>query len=90
VLFLSFPTIVALQEQNDQIQMRAIQCNLHSVNEMTITEPGTIDDLVADAAGRGHAITVRMIRHWTAAGLLDSPQRRPAGKGHGSRPALYQ
>jgi hypothetical protein len=56
---------------------------------MTITEPGTIEDLVADAAGRGDKVTVRMIRDWTAVGLLDSPQRRPAGKGHGSRPALY-
>jgi hypothetical protein len=56
---------------------------------MAITEPGTIEDLVADAAGCGDTVTVRMIRDWTAAGLLDSPQRRPAGKGHGSRPALY-
>jgi hypothetical protein len=56
---------------------------------MTITEPGTIEDLVADAAGRGDTVTARMIRDWTAAGLLDSPQRRSAGKGHGSRPALY-
>lgn len=54
-----------------------------------ISEPGTITELVADAADRGHTITVRMIRDWTAVGLLDAPQRRPAGKGHGSRPALY-
>jgi hypothetical protein len=56
---------------------------------MTITGPGTIEDLVADAERRGDTVTVRMIRDWTAVGLLDSPQRRPAGKGHGSRPALY-
>jgi hypothetical protein len=28
-------------------------------------------------------------RDWTEKGLLDYPQRRPAGKGHGSCPALY-
>lgn len=56
---------------------------------LNVTEPGTVHDLVADAAGQGHHVTVRLIRDWTAAGLLDSPQRRPAGKGHGSRPALY-
>lgn len=54
-----------------------------------ITEPGTIDQLVADAARHGHQVGVRLIRDWTERGLLDYPQRRPAGKGHGSRPALY-
>lgn len=54
-----------------------------------ITEPGTINDLVADAAAAGHEITSRLIRDWTEHGLLDKPQRRPAGKGHGSAPALY-
>lgn len=56
---------------------------------LNVTEPGTVQDLVADAASQGHQVTVRLIRDWTAAGLLDSPQRRPAGKGHGSLPALY-
>ena len=64
-----------------------ITCNLHSVSE--IAGPGTIDQMVADAAARGHKVTVRLIRDWTEAGLLDYPQRRPAGKGHGSRQALY-
>jgi hypothetical protein len=64
-----------------------IRCNLHGVQE--ITEPGTITDLVADAARDGHQVTVRLIRDWTEVGLLDYPQRRSAGKGHGSRPALY-
>jgi hypothetical protein len=54
-----------------------------------INGPGTIDDLVADAAEAGHQITVRLLRDWTQAGLLDRPQRRPAGRGRGSNPALY-
>jgi len=54
-----------------------------------ITEPGTVDDLVGDAAAAGYRATVRLIRDWTEAGLLDKPQKRPAGKGHGSAPALY-
>ena len=54
-----------------------------------ITGPGTIDQLVADAATRGHRVTVRLIRDWAEAGLLDYPQHRQAGKGHGSRQALY-
>ncbi|UOZ07907.1 hypothetical protein [Amycolatopsis sp. WQ 127309] len=53
------------------------------------TEPVTIDDLVADAAVAGHQVSVRLIRDWTERGLLDYPQHRPAGKGHGSKPALY-
>jgi hypothetical protein len=54
-----------------------------------ITQKGTIDQLVADAARKGHRVGVRLIRDWTEHGLLDYPQRRPAGKGHGSRQALY-
>jgi hypothetical protein len=54
-----------------------------------ITGPGTINDLVSDAAAAGHKITTRLIRDWTEHGLLDKPQKRPAGKGHGSVPALY-
>jgi hypothetical protein len=56
---------------------------------MTITGPGTVDDLVADAAGAGHQITVRLIRDWTQLGLLDQPRKRPAGRGRGSSQALY-
>ena len=55
----------------------------------SITEPGTINDLVSDARRAGHPLTPRLIRDWTEAGLLDHPQRRPQGKGHGSLPALY-
>jgi hypothetical protein len=54
-----------------------------------ISEPGTIDDLVADAAKAGHDVTARLIRDWTERGLLDYPRKRPAGRGHGSAPALY-
>jgi hypothetical protein len=54
-----------------------------------ITEPGTVDDLVADATAAGYEATERLIRDWTQHGLLDPPKRRPAGKGHGSAPALY-
>lgn len=56
---------------------------------MEITGPGTIDDLVADAAAAGYAVTVRLVRDWTQAGLLDRPRKRPAGRGRGSSPALY-
>ncbi|GAB1512583.1 hypothetical protein JCM33774_46250 [Actinophytocola sp. KF-1] len=56
---------------------------------LNVIEPGTIDDLVTDAERMGESVTPRMIRAWTAAGLLDAPTRRPAGKGHGSLPALY-
>jgi hypothetical protein len=56
---------------------------------LNVTEPGTIDDLVADDKRVGERATPRLIRDWTAAGLLDAPARRPAGKGHGSLPALY-
>ena len=54
-----------------------------------IIEPGTIGQLVSDAADNGHQVGVRLIRDWTELGLLDYPQRRSAGKCHGSRPALY-
>lgn len=54
-----------------------------------ITEPGTIDDLVADSAAAGNPVSIRLIHDWTQAGLLDRPRRRPAGRGRGSTPALY-
>ncbi len=53
------------------------------------TEPGTIADMIADAAAASYPATERLIRDWTHHGLLDYPQRRPAGKGHGSAPAIY-
>jgi hypothetical protein len=54
-----------------------------------ITKPGTIDDMVADATAAGYQATARQIRDWTEHGLLDYPQKRPAGKGHGSALAIY-
>jgi hypothetical protein len=51
--------------------------------------PATIDDLVADAAAHGYETTTRLIRDWAALGLLDYPMRRGAGKGRGSKAALY-
>jgi hypothetical protein len=54
-----------------------------------ITEPGTISDLLGDARAAGHQVTARLIRDWTEQGLLDKPQKRSAGKGRGSVPALY-
>jgi len=44
---------------------------------------------VADATAVGYQANARLIRDWTQHGLLDYPQRRSAGKGHGSAPALY-
>ena len=54
-----------------------------------ITEPGTIDDLLADATAWDYQVSVRFIRDWTKVGLLDRPRKRPAGRGRGSAPALY-
>ena len=54
-----------------------------------ITGDGTLDEMTADAAAAGHKVTARLVRDWTEAGLLDYPRRRSAGKGHGSRQALY-
>jgi hypothetical protein len=80
---ISIPSLAAIW----RIDTWPVSCNLHIVD--VITEPGTINDMVGDAAAAGHAITTRLIRDWTEHGLLDKPQRRPAGKGRGSVPALY-
>jgi hypothetical protein len=64
-----------------------VSCNLQRME--LIGEPGTIDDMIADAANRGHKVTARLIRDWTEQGLLDYPQRRSAGRGQGSASALY-
>lgn len=49
----------------------------------------TIAEVVAKVNGEGHNATAHMIRDWTERGLLDYPQRRSAGRGRGSKPALY-
>ncbi|MGW6900272.1 hypothetical protein ACWGF2_27225 [Streptomyces sp. NPDC054919] len=47
-----------------------------------ITEPGTIDDLLADAQATGHPdMNTRLIHSWTAKGLLDQPRRRTLHRG---------
>lgn len=53
-----------------------------------IPGPGTIDDLVADAAGAGHRVTRRMVHDWVAKGLINSPERRREGP-TGSLKALH-
>jgi hypothetical protein len=53
-----------------------------------ITEPGTIDDLVADATAAGYEANARLIHSWIPKGLLDRPQRRPKGR-RGSDKAIH-
>ena len=55
----------------------------------TITEPGTIDDLLADAAAHGYRVTARMVTDWVVLGLLDRPLRQPLGRGKGSAKGVY-
>ncbi|MGW4034656.1 hypothetical protein ACWEFL_36070 [Streptomyces sp. NPDC004838] len=48
----------------------------------SITGPGTIDDLVADAHAADHPdMTVRRIHDWIAKGLLDQPRLRTRRRG---------
>ncbi|MFJ5879903.1 hypothetical protein [Kitasatospora cineracea] len=53
-----------------------------------ITEPGTIDDLVADAAAAGYGVTKRLVHDWVAKGLLAQPKRRRTAQ-RGSEKALH-
>jgi hypothetical protein len=47
-----------------------------------ITEPGTIDDLVADAHAAGHPdMNARRVHDWIAKGLLDQPRLRTLRRG---------
>ncbi|MCX4920096.1 hypothetical protein [Streptomyces sp. NBC_00687] len=47
-----------------------------------ITDPGTIDDLVADAHAAGHPdMNARLIHSWVAKGLLDQPRLRTLRRG---------
>lgn len=81
------PMIVTRLTRKTRSLEAPIRCNLHTVE--AITGWGTIDQLVADAAQAGYRVGVRLIRDWTELGLLEYPQRRPAGRGHGSRQAVY-
>jgi hypothetical protein len=56
---------------------------------MTKNQPATKADLVADAAALGVAITDHLINDWVEVGLLDTPTRSGAGRGKGSKPALF-
>ncbi|WP_405504663.1 hypothetical protein [Streptomyces anulatus] len=48
----------------------------------SITGPGSIDDLVADAHAAGHPdMNVRRVHDWIAKGLLDQPQLRTRHRG---------
>jgi hypothetical protein len=51
--------------------------------------PATKADLVADAAALGVTVSERMITDWVEVGLLDAPTRTGAGRGKGSKPALF-
>lgn len=55
---------------------------------LMITEAGTIDDLVKDAARAGHPVTPRLVHDWIAKGLIDRPERRRVGR-TGSLKALH-
>ena len=51
-------------------------------------EPGTAEDLVADAAAFGLAITTRMITDWVECGLLAAPAFQKSTQ-HGSDQRLF-
>jgi hypothetical protein len=59
------------------------------VDHDPLPPPGTLADLLNDAAGAGWPTNERMLRDWTTKGLLGSPARQSLGKGHGQAPALY-
>ena len=68
----------------------ADRCNFQRMQTWeTISGPGTIDDLVADAHRAGHTrVNARLVNSWIPKGLLDHPQRRPRGR-LGSDKALH-
>lgn len=52
--------------------------------------PGTLDDLIADAADVGwRQANERLLRDWKRMGLLPSPVRRSLGRGQGQAPGVY-
>ena len=56
---------------------------------MNKTEPGTVDDLMADARSAGFQATPRLVTDWVSHGLLDRPDLQPKGRGRGSDKGLY-
>lgn len=52
-------------------------------------EPGTIEELLADARALGFPATKRLVHDWISLGLLDHPMRRSKGRAGGSDKALF-
>ncbi len=52
-------------------------------------EPGTIEDLLADARALGFPATKRLVHDWISLGLIDHPTRRSKGRAGGSDKALF-
>jgi len=52
-------------------------------------QPGTSEDLLADARAAGRPVTGRLVTDWVQRGLLDGPQRRGAGRGRGSTKGVF-
>lgn len=63
--------------------MAGERCNFHAVYTWgSISGPGTIDDLVADAHAAGYPdMNVRRVHDWIAKGPLDQPRRRTRRRG---------
>ena len=59
------------------------RCNFHPVYTWeSITGPGTLEDLVADAHAAGYPdMNVRRVHDWIAKGLLDQPRLRTRRRG---------
>ncbi len=57
--------------------------------EVDLPAPGTLPELLEDAAAVGWRTNERMLRDWTGKGLLAAPERRSLGRGHGQAPGLY-
>ena len=56
---------------------------------MSTNGPATKADLVADAAALGVTVSERLVTDWIEVGLLDAPTRTGAGRGKGSKHALF-
>jgi hypothetical protein len=59
------------------------------VSDTPFPPPGTLEDLLADAANLGWATNERMLRSWNTKGLLGSPARQSRGRNLGQAPAIY-
>jgi hypothetical protein len=59
------------------------------VVEGTTQPEYTVDELVELALEAGFEASVRLICDWESLGLLDSPRRRPLGRGRGSQKGVW-